>query len=72
MLSDTNVTSKYSGLETEGVKITQGARGLHAPHPDGWPKAGKASGQYEANEVSEVLVVHFVLSARFATGGPSL
>ena len=31
MLIDTNVTSKYSGLETEGVKITKGARGLHAP-----------------------------------------
>ena len=41
MLIDTNVTSKYSGLETEGVKITQGARGLHAPHPDGWPRLAK-------------------------------
>ena len=33
-----------------------GARDLHAPHPDGRPKAGKTSGQHEANEVSEVLV----------------
>ena len=32
-----------------------GARGLHAPHPDGGPKAGKTSGQHEANEVNEVL-----------------
>ena len=35
---------------------TLGARGLHAPHPDGRPKAGKTSGLHEANEVSEVLV----------------
>ena len=36
--------------------FTLGARGPHAPHPDGRPKAGKTSGQHEANEVSEVLV----------------
>ena len=35
---------------------TLGARGLHAPHPDGRPKAGKTSELHEANEVSEVLV----------------
>ena len=35
---------------------TLGARGLHAPHPDGRPKAGKTSGLHEANEVSEMLV----------------
>ena len=32
---------------------TMGARGLHAPHPDGRPKAVRTSGQHEANEVSE-------------------
>ena len=36
--------------------ITLGARGLHALHPDGRPKAGKTSGLHEASEVSEVLV----------------
>ena len=35
---------------------TLGARGLHAPHPDDRPKAGKMSGLHEANEVSEMLV----------------
>ena len=38
------------------VRPTLGARGLHAAHPDGRPKAGKTSGLHEANEVSEVLV----------------
>ena len=35
---------------------TLGVRGLHAPHPDGWPKAGKTSRQHKVKEVSEVLV----------------
>ena len=35
---------------------TLGARGLHAAHPDGRPKAGKTSGLHEANEVSEELI----------------
>ena len=30
---------------------TLGARGLHAAHPGGRPKAGKTSGLHEANEV---------------------
>ena len=34
---------------------TLGARGLHTPHPDSWPKAGKMSRQHEVKEVSEVL-----------------
>ena len=38
------------------VNLSLGARGLHAPHPDGRPKAGKTSGLHGANEVSEVLV----------------
>ena len=38
------------------VHPTLGARGLHAAHPDGQPKAGKTRGLHEANEVSEVLV----------------
>ena len=38
------------------LTVTLGARGLHAALPDGRPKAGKTSGLYEANEVSEVLV----------------
>ena len=38
------------------VRVTLGARGLHAPHPDSLLKAGKMSAQYEAIEVSEVLV----------------
>ena len=42
------------------VVVTLGARDLHAPHPDGRPKAGKTSGQHKADEVSEVLVASYL------------
>ena len=45
----------YNNLFYKNTKLIMGARGLHAPHPDGGPKAGKTSGQHEVNEVNEVL-----------------
>ena len=38
---------------------TLGARGLHAAHPDGRPKAGKMSRLHEANKVTSGSNRHF-------------
>ena len=43
-----NIFKSYNELSTLGARV------LHAPHPDGRPKAGKTSGRHEANEVSDV------------------
>ena len=58
------------GYGTRLKANTLGARGLYAPHPDGLPKAGKTSGQHEANEVSDFThFFRFVLSARLPPFG---
>ena len=47
-LSNTNSKAHTQIASKIEILRTLGARGLHAPHPDGRPKAGKTSGLHEA------------------------